>query len=79
MLCKHYYESQATFIVLLYLGGASKCVFQCGDCVFARGDSERSSLTADSMLIGEVEDGRTPEPLFSSEEEEEGKDTTMYF
>lgn len=55
------------------------CVFQCGDCVFAAGDSERSSLTADSILIGEVEDGRTPEPLFSSEEEDEGKDTTMYF
>ncbi len=54
-------------------------MFQCGDCVFAAGDSKRSSLTADSILIGEVEDGRTPEPLFSSEEEVEGKETTMYF
>lgn len=56
-------------------------MFQCVqcDCVFAAGDSERSNLTADSILIGEVEDGRTLEPLFSSEEEDEGKDTTMYF
>lgn len=47
--------------------------------MFAAGDSERSSLTVDSMLMGEVEEGRTLEPLFSSEEEDEGKDTTMYF
>lgn len=43
------------------------------------GDSEHSSLTADSMLIGEVEEERTPEPLLSIDEEDEGKDTTIYF
>lgn len=47
--------------------------------MLAAGDSERSSLTADSMLMGEVEEGRTLEPLLSSEEEDEGKETTMYF
>lgn len=47
--------------------------------MFAAGDSEHSSFTVDSTLMGEVEVGRTPEPLFSSEEDDEGKDTTMYF
>lgn len=65
------------FCILVEKASVFQCV-QC-DCVFAAGDSERSNLTADSILIGEVEDGRTLEPLFSSEEEDEGKDTTMYF
>lgn len=80
MLNKPYGKLQATFVFLLCFCGVHDNVrtSQCGDCVLAAGDSERSSFTVVSMLMGEVEVGRMPEPLFSSEEDE-GKDTTMYF
>lgn len=78
MLNKPYGKLQATFVFLLCFSGArdNVCMSQCGNCMFAAGDSERSSFTVVSMLMGEVEVGRTP--LLSSEEAE-GKDTTIYF
>lgn len=52
---------------------------QCGDCVLAPGDSDRSSFIPASSGTEEIEDGST-ELLGSKEEDaEEGRDTTMYF
>lgn len=54
---------------------------QCGDCVLAPGDSERSIFTPASSEMGEVEEeGGSMELLLSSEEDADvGSDTTIYF
>lgn len=52
---------------------------QCGDCVFAPGDSDRSSFIPGSSGVEEFEVASAE--LFVSKEDEadEGRDTTMYF
>lgn len=52
---------------------------QCGDCVLAPGDSDRSSFIAASSGFEEIEVGSTELLVSKEEEADEGKDTTMYF
>ncbi|KAA8587066.1 hypothetical protein FQN60_000902 [Etheostoma spectabile] len=52
---------------------------QCGDCVLAPGDSDRSSFIVASSEVEEIEVGSTELLLSKDEEADEGRDTTMYF
>lgn len=52
---------------------------QCGDCVLAPGDSDRSSFIPASSAVEEIEVGMTELLLSKDEEADEGRDTTMYF
>lgn len=52
---------------------------QCGDCVLAPGDSDRSSFIPASRGVEEIEVGSTELLLSKEEEADEGRDTTMYF
>ena len=51
---------------------------QCGDCVLAPGDSERSSFIPASR-VEEIEVGSTELLVSREDEADEGRDTTMYF
>lgn len=52
---------------------------QCGDCVFAAGDSDRSIFIPASNEAEEIGVGITELLLSKDEEADEGRDTTMYF
>lgn len=55
------------------------CKSQCGDCVLAPGDSDRSSFIPASSEVEEIEVGSTELLVSREEEADEGRDTTMYF